>query len=201
MGGKPRRRRLPADQAQAAILDAAERQLVERGPDGIRLQELADELGISHPAILHHFGNRAGLLRALVTRTGERLQKELIDTITRGVDEKVAESVLERSFEVLADRKHARTLAWLNLSPEGGGPPAGHAAQLRRIADVAHALRKKRHPDRDIPYEDTLYTVALAGMALFGHAITSASLQADAGVDSKKFLRWLTKLLLDHLDA
>src|SRR5688572_22191932 len=110
MGGKPRRRRLPADQAQAAILDAAERQLVERGPDGIRLQDLADELGISHPAILHHFGSRAGLLRALVTRTGERLQRELIDTISRGVDEKIAASVLERSFEVLADRKHARTL-------------------------------------------------------------------------------------------
>ena len=84
------------------------------------------------------------------------------------------------------------------------GPPiacgSSRPPDRRRIADVAHALRKQRHPGKDIPYEDTLYTVALAGMALFGHAITSASLQADAGVDSKKFLRWLTKLLLDHLD-
>src|SRR5262245_12389488 len=149
MGGKPRRRRLPAAEAQAAILDAAERQLVERGPDGIRLQDLAEELGISHPAILHHFGSRAGLLRALVTRTGERLQQELIDTISRGVDENIAADVLQRSFEILSDRKHARTLAWLNLSPEGGGPPAGHAAQLRRIADVVHALREHHHPGKD----------------------------------------------------
>ncbi|HTM22205.1 MAG TPA: TetR/AcrR family transcriptional regulator [Kofleriaceae bacterium] len=202
MGGKPRRRRLPAAEARAAILDAAEGMLIERGPDGIRLQELAADLGISHPAILHHFGSRAGLLRALVERTGERLQQELIDTITRGVDQDVAAGVLERSFEVLADRKHARTLAWLNLSPEaGGGPPVGHGAQLRRIADVAHALRVQRHPGRDIPYEDTLYTVSLAGMALFGHAIAGARLQDEAGVDSRKFLRWLTRLLLDHLDS
>ena len=56
----PKRRRLPADEAKTRILEAAQKRLTEGGPDAIRLQDLAADLGISHPAILHHFGSREG---------------------------------------------------------------------------------------------------------------------------------------------
>ena len=66
-----KRTRLPAEQAKQLIMAAAERHLAAHGPDGIRLKDLASELGISHPAILHHFGSREGLIRALVKKTSE----------------------------------------------------------------------------------------------------------------------------------
>jgi AcrR family transcriptional regulator len=196
------RRRRSAEEAQAAILDAAEEQLAARGPDGIRLQELADSLGLSHPAILHHFGSRAGLVRAVVARTTARLEQELIAIISTVVDQEGATHVLERVLEVLADRKHARTLAWLYLT-EGStaGPDAlGHGGQLKRISDVVHGLRKQ-HLGRAVPYWDTLYTVTLASLALFGQAVAGPEIQAGAGVERKPFLRWFTGLLLGHLDG
>jgi TetR/AcrR family transcriptional regulator, repressor for neighboring sulfatase len=198
------RRRRSAEEAQAAILDAAEQQLAARGPDGIRLQELADALDLSHPAILHHFGSRAGLVRAVVARTTARLEQELIAIISAGVDQEGATHVLERVLEVLADRKHARTLAWLYLT-EGvddlrGTDPLGHGGQLKRISDVVHTLRRQ-HLGKAVPYWDTLYTVTLASLALFGQAVAGPEIQAGAGVERKPFLRWFTGLLLGHLDG
>ncbi len=204
MQRKPRRRR-SAEDARTAILDAAEEQLAARGPDGIRLQELAASLGLSHPAILHHFGSRAGLVRALVQRTVQRLEQELIAILSSGVDPEVATDVLERVLVVLADRKYARTLAWLYLAEGSEDEPAasdplGHGGQLRRIADLVHGLRVA-HVGKKVPYRDTLYTVALASMALFGQAVAGPAIQAGAGVERKQFLRWFTGLLLTHLDG
>ena len=72
MGGKPRVRR-SAEEARAVILDAAETHLRARGPDGLRLKDLADEIGISHPAILHHFGSRTALVQAVMQRMTESI--------------------------------------------------------------------------------------------------------------------------------
>ena len=66
-GGAPRRRR-SAQVARREILDAAQQRLSQGGPDAIRLQEIANDVAISHPTILHHFGSRDGLIRALDVR-------------------------------------------------------------------------------------------------------------------------------------
>jgi AcrR family transcriptional regulator len=204
MGGKPRthRTRRTGAAARAAILDAAERQLAARGPDGLRLQELAAEVGVSHPALLHHFGSREALVRAAAARLTGRLEQELIETIARDPDEDAAAGALERTLHVLADKKHARTLAWLYLSRgDTRGDPVGHGAQVRRIAEVVHAMRRQHCGDATPPFEDTLYTVALASFALFGHAVAAPALQDASGLDSRRFLRWLTRLLMDRLDV
>ena len=58
--------RRSATQARELILEAAESQLSRFGPDSLRLKQLAADVGMSHPAILHHFGSRDGLVRAVV---------------------------------------------------------------------------------------------------------------------------------------
>ena len=201
MGGK--RRRLPAEQARAAILDAAERHLASRGPEGIRLKEIAAELGISHPTILHHFGNRAGLVRAVATRAVRALETELIEVISSGaVDEEAAAGLLERVVEVLGERRHGRTLAWLYLARvDETEDIIDHGAQLRRVAEVVHAHRVARLGDRAPEYQDTLFAVMLTSLALFGHAIANPMLSDNAGVDPREFLRWLTRLLIGYLDG
>ena len=75
--GDPRRRpRQSAEQTQAEILDAAGRRLAEGGPDALRLQDIARDVGISHPTILHHFGSRDGLMEALERRATSALTEE-----------------------------------------------------------------------------------------------------------------------------
>ena len=66
-------RRTP-EEARALILRAARERLSRTGPEGLRLQDIAADAGISHPSILHHFGNREGLVRALTREAAEELR-------------------------------------------------------------------------------------------------------------------------------
>jgi AcrR family transcriptional regulator len=77
---EPRRRR-DAAAAREAILDAAEKQLVVTGPSGIRLQEVAKEAGVSHPTVLHHFGSREALVKAVCTRSVHAIHVGLVEAI------------------------------------------------------------------------------------------------------------------------
>ena len=50
---------------RAALLEAAEAELAERGIEGFSLRGVAKRAGVSHAAPAHHFGESAGLLTAL----------------------------------------------------------------------------------------------------------------------------------------
>jgi len=197
-----KRARLPAEQAKRLILEAAERHLAERGPDGIRLTDLASELGISHPAILHHFGSRNGLVQAVVEKTTAAMEAEIVAMFTGQdyVGEEIAERAMEGIFALLTEKRLARTLAWLYLSGDERLDVVGHGKQLRRMADLVHAQRCKEGL-AESSYEDTLFTIAMVSFTIFGASIASASISESAGVDFARFRRWFTALVIGHLEA
>jgi AcrR family transcriptional regulator len=201
-------RRLSAEEARLRILDAAERRLGQVGPEGLRLQELAKELGISHPAILHHFGSRDELVQAVVERAVGALHADLIQTFAKTLSEaKVvsAEEVLHRVAETLADRGQARLMAWLILS--GREPPALAAGvRLRQVVEGAHAFRRVRSGRADLALEDTAFVVelctfALLGDAVFGERVRRLEGRASGAEPSRAFRARLGKLLVAQLDA
>lgn len=57
---------------RAALLDAAESVIAERGIDGFSLRETARRAGVSPAAPAHHFGDTKGLLTALATEAFQR---------------------------------------------------------------------------------------------------------------------------------
>src|SRR6202166_2356399 len=77
-----RSRRTP-EEARRLILDAAQAAIARTGPQGLRLQDIAAEAGISHPLILHHFGSRAGLVRALTREAAAELRDRLVQSMTQ----------------------------------------------------------------------------------------------------------------------
>lgn len=76
-GGGPRRRR-DAAVARAALLDAAHRRFSAHGYVGTRIADVAKDAGYSEALVYHHFGDKAGLFRDVVSR---------IDADTRWFDE------------------------------------------------------------------------------------------------------------------
>lgn len=208
-GPRPGRIRRTADDARELILDAAEAQLARQGPDSLRLVQLADEIGMSHPAILHHFGSRDGLVRAVVERTARRIEAQVFATLRGDLGDDQAVSLMERLFRALADEGHARLLVWMYLSGHDVDP-VGYGVRMQHIAQTIHAMRVAGGAcgATKADAEDTLFTVLLAGLALFGNAIAGDALRTSAGIGDDvdagangRFLTWLAKLLREHLEG
>lgn len=209
-GGVPRQRRSAAD-AKRAILDAAEARVASGGPASIRLQEIAADVGVSHPAILHHFGSREDLLRAVMDRALAALRADLLATLTTTEDAHidVAEQI-EHVFEVLGGHGQARLMAWFALA---GTPPTRRDDQefdffIREIATLVHQRRVAHYAEegRGAPAaEDTQFTILLATLALLGDALLGESARASSGLDDpaagRRFRTWFAQLLVAHLDG
>lgn len=203
---RKRRRRLDADAARTLILDVAEKQLAAVGPSGIRLQEVAADAGVSHPTVLHHFGSREQLVRAVIARSLDAINTNLIEAMraARG-DEEQLESLLENVGNVLQESGHARVVMWLAL--EGHRVNAINAP-LGTVVDAAHSLRLElMGPKRTNPpsREDTARTVALTTLALLGCAVVGPMVLENAGLgdspqEMKKFRTWMAHVVLDYLN-
>jgi len=200
---KPRRRR-DAASARAAILDAADRHLVTVGPSGIRLQEVAADAGVSHPTVLHHFGSREGLVKAVITRSLAEINARLVEAIAQSTGEAAqVAAMLDGVFDALAAHGRARVVMWLALE----GQRIEGDARLASVVDATHALRKARRDGqrRTLAREDTAHVVVLATLALLGAAVMgpavleNAGLAGDAGAEGR-FRGWLAALLSKHLD-
>ncbi len=200
------RRRRSADESQARILEAAQRHLREVGPGGLRLKDLGAELGISHQAILHHFGSKERLIAAVVERTFDEINADLLAGI-QAVDpvDLDAEALLDRAFTAVAEGGQARLFAWLALSGEELGRE-DDTKPLAQLAAAMHALRVQHHGAGEAPSEeDSRFVVVLAALAVLGESVfgdqllRGADLEGDAGAKSR-FREWLGRLLLAHLD-
>jgi AcrR family transcriptional regulator len=69
-----------------AMISAAVGIVSERGVDGISLRQLARQLGVSHGAPAHHFGDRTGLFTAIAARGFELLYDDLRQRIEKAAD-------------------------------------------------------------------------------------------------------------------
>jgi AcrR family transcriptional regulator len=197
------RKRLSAEEARERILLAAERKLAEVGPEGLRLTALASELGVSHPAILHHFGSREELMVAVIARATERLNARLAERI-EGRQGGAREAILDMIAEFYGTEGNARLIAWLILS--GRAPKlrrkTGTLRPLQRLIELAHTQREQAHPERAVEFADSkfrsqLTALALLGDAIFGDVIRYASGDAIGPEQAREFRRRLAKLLAD----
>lgn len=186
-----RRRRSP-EEARRQILDAAEKLLVEGGPEAIRLQDVARDVGIAHPTILHHFGSRERLMLDLEARAMERLRDELMAD-----REASSEDVLDRVSSVLGDQGYARLLAWSVLS----GLPAETGTEFRMLEELGRAYHSEQSREAGVDAEETVFRVRLAAVALFGEALLGPLLTRSAGLEDSeeavrtRFRRWLARLI------
>jgi AcrR family transcriptional regulator len=207
---KPRvemRRRRTAEEARHEILAAAQRRLAEGGPEAIRLQDIARDLGIAHPTILHHFRSREGLMRALARSAMAALNADVLSAIANPRRGASPEAVLDRVFETLGESGHARLLAWAALSERSAAAPADQQPLLRILADAVHrrmtddakAAGGRMPPRREAEFVVRLVAAAMLGDALMGGVLNRMSGQPDGAAQQRRFRVWLAQLLDDHL--
>lgn len=161
----PRIRRT-AEDARRAILEATEARLVAHGPDAIRLQEVAADVGVAHTTILHHFGSRERLVEEVVARRIEAMNADVIALAAAGRPDPAAiAELVRRLFDAFGPGGHARVVAFLALS--GAKNPS-----LDGVGPVTRAVHALRSATLGAANEgDSRFLVLLTTFALFGEAI------------------------------
>lgn len=192
-----KRVRRTVDASRKAILETAERHLLADGPEGVKVQRIARELGMTDAAVHYHFGSREGLLESLLRFSGRRFVGEVEQAMAA---QDATEFDLSRAAAMLADlyarRGTARLAMWLVLSgwsPEGEG-------MLRPLVEWLHEARVRRAkadgPAPDIA--DSRNLIALLGAVTFAQALAGNAHLRSAGVPDPSndgFLHWLTQRL------
>ncbi len=195
-----RRVRRTPEEAKRLILETAQALVARTGPQGLRLQDIAAEAGISHPLILHHFGSRAGLVRALNREAAAELKDRLVASLTQP-ESSIGEQ-LDQVFDAFRGGL-AQRLAWLLVeNPDGG--PANNALILREIADTLHARRvAAAAPGITIARSDTEWLIHLVATSAFGEAMYGSQLRRSAGIagdeeSARQFRAWFAALIREH---
>ena len=194
MPHKEKRVRRRPEEARALILDAAEAQMTVDGPAGLRLQEVARAAGVSHPTILHHFGSREGLVRALHQRSLQALRASVLAQLETG--EPGGDSI-RRVFSAYRDGMAQRIL-WLVQAAQPEIP--GGLKFFEEIVEALHALRLKLAAPGTVPdIEDTKAVVHMTTLVAFGDALIGTRLRQGDGAKQRaqreRFEGWFAELL------
>lgn len=207
-GGEPapvtrRRRRAPAE-AQALILDAAERLFADRGPDRVSVLDVAVAAGVSHSLVLHYFKSYAELVRSVLARRNRAVFQQVKDRLARDAAVGAApqpDELLGLILSVVAEPAHARLLAWAALSGEGQHLKMVQNRGLSRVVDLAAArLSSLGQAGAAVPRDRIEEAILVAIAAVHGYA-TGKSVylpalgQSDAAAVDLRFRRALGAML------
>ena len=204
--GKAKRIRRTPEAAKSAILEAAERRLIEGGPASVRVQHIAADLGMTDAAVHHHFESREALIDAARRFAARRLLTDIDAILDAWDDDKLEMGHLGKLFrKTYSDRGASRLIFWVALS---GHKPRG-SGLMQGLIDAVHKTRMRRAKARGRPAPsrtDTRFVIALlstihAMMPVAGDAVLlAAGIEADEA-GRRKFLTWVEKLLDDHLNS
>jgi AcrR family transcriptional regulator len=168
--------------------------MTAEGPAGLRLQDVARAAGVSHPTILHHFGSREGLVRALNQRSLEVLRNSVIARLSSAQS---GDDSIKQTFAAYRDGVAQRML-WLIQSASLETP--GGARFFDEIVEALHALRLKFAAPGTAPdIEDTRAVIHLTTIAAFGDAVIGPRLRQTSGEKERaardRFETWFSALL------
>jgi AcrR family transcriptional regulator len=159
--------RRTAKQARTAILDAAESLIVEGEGQRLRLRTLAERVGVSHPTVLHHFGDMSGVIRSLQERVGLRIRAAVLERLG-GADAGTPREAALGALGALGDRRRGRLLAW--LVADGYDPfPEASERGLRRVVETLR--NQSNRSGEEIGELVEIAVLASLGDALFGDRV------------------------------
>ena len=201
----PKRVRRSAEDAKRQILEAAENRLSRYGPEGVRLKEIAKDVGVSHPTILHHFESREGLVAALIERTTERFQTAVKENLEASdAREFDIPRIISLVFEEMDKHYSGRLWAWVELT-ESNASVVKPNQMLEFLTDQLVQLRIKHDRENGLPTapaSDTRFLIMLVVYAAFADAVIGGNLTRGMGMDEEersRFGAWLGQMCDDRV--
>jgi AcrR family transcriptional regulator len=166
------KKRLSPEESRFAALEAAQRILIESGPQAVTLKAVAARVDRTHANLLHHFGSAAGLQQALIEKMAAFVTTTIRETIFRQrASDQNPREVVDLAFDAFDTGGAGALASWMILS----GNEDALDPILRAIRDLVEELRED-HSHEEAPIEDeTMQLILMAlGDALFGGPLSRA---------------------------
>lgn len=141
-GSGRRRTRTPSADVEAALLDAAERQLDREGPAGLSVRKIAAAAGVAPMGVYNHFEGKNGVVDALCRR-GFAALGEALAPMALEEDPCTALRVGGRAYRAVA-LAHPTTYAVMFLSAVPGYEPSDetHESALAAFGVLADTVAR-----------------------------------------------------------
>jgi AcrR family transcriptional regulator len=169
----PRRRR-SSDEARGEALAAARKLLIARGPDAVTLKAVADELGVSHTNILHHFGTAGELQSELMSAMVRDLAAALMGAVAHLKSDSAApRALVDMVFDAFDQGGAGKLAAWIALS--------GNMRQFEPVraamTEMVRALDEKFAGEQGDPHRGVTSAVLLVALMAFGDSVIGEPLR------------------------
>ena len=171
---KPRRRRRTPDEARREAIASARALLLAGGPTAVTLKAVADDIGVTHVNLIHHFGSAAGLQSALMAA----MVRELTDGLTAAVvhlrsAEGAPRALVDKVFDAMDMGGAGRLAAWLALVQDARHLEPVQAA----IGDLVLAIHEKFPDEGANKLQRIQRAVLFIALCAFGDAVVGGPLR------------------------
>lgn len=172
--GRQHRRRRSPEEAKLEALASARRLLLERGPDGVTLKAVADDIGMSHGNLIHHFGSAAGLQSALMGAMVRDLSRAIDTAVARvRADDSAPRELIDIVFDAFDEGGAGHLAAWISLSHDLEQLDAVREA----VGELVNAVTEKAQQatgderPRHVPSALLFITLCAFGDSVIGQAL------------------------------
>jgi len=159
--------------------------------EGLNVVGVAEEAGLSHASVIHHFGNTAGMRQALEERMTEALLADLVAALKSNTQ---PQQILAGVFHAMAGGGHAKLLAWRTLTEGDAALP--EPAVQRLFSELLSRTASRFEIANPEHLHNCLLLIASSAIGL---GVAGPSLPALLGVDevdNNRFANWLSDTLL-----
>jgi AcrR family transcriptional regulator len=168
----------------AALVEAARKLFVARGPSAVSLRDVAREAGVNHALIHHYIGSRDDLLRLVFAESTARAKQQV-----EGTESPTAALAALRRLSG-NDDAYSRLLAWALL--EGRDPAEFHG----RSAAMEAVIGTTESNSRELRIAVAMATAYTLGWKLFGdYALKAVGLTEEDPVA----IRAETEAVIDQI--
>jgi len=188
---RARRRRSPGE-ARDEALASARKLLLQHGPGGMTLVTVADDIGMTHGNLIHHFGSAAELQSALMGA----MVRDLADAIGTAVahvrsDAGAPRALIDIVFDAFDEGGAGMLAAWIALSNKHAHLEPVRAA----VGDLVRAI-DERSTSGGAPRPRHIQSAILfITLCAFGDAVIGPQLRPMLGRDSDSVRRVAARLL------
>jgi AcrR family transcriptional regulator len=186
-----RRRRSPEEAKREAIV-SARALLISGGPNAVTLAAVANDLGVTHANLIHHFGSAAGLQAALMASMVQDLSSALDAVVGRlRTDRGAPLELVGEVFKAFDEGGAGRLAAWIVLSGD-----LSHLEPIRNaVVGLVDAIRERLGDDDGQARARISAAVLLIAVSAFGDALIGPPLREMLGRSEDATMRVVAGLL------